>query len=68
VVCLDATTLQITVANTGEWTEPVPREKTSHLGLQNLRRRLELLYPGRHRMDITAASGWVRIILSLPIL
>lgn len=68
IACLDVMTLQITVANTGEWTNPVPREKTSHLGLQNLRRRLELLYPGKHRVDLTTSSGWVTITLSLPIL
>ena len=68
IACLDATTLQITVANTGEWTEPIAREKTSHLGLQNLRRRLKLLYPDKHRVDIATTSEWVTITLSIPIL
>ena len=64
----DTTTLQITVSNSGEWLEPTPREKQSHLGLQNLRRRLELIYPDKHRLDIAHRDGWVTITICLPIL
>lgn len=67
-VLRQADTLKIVVANTGDWLEPAPREKTSHIGLENLRRRLELLYPRRHRLDITPADGWVTITIHLPVL
>lgn len=63
----DAVTLQIIVSNSGEWLEPVPREKESHLGLQNLRRRLELIYSDKHRMEITHCDSWVTITIYLPI-
>lgn len=67
-VSRQAAALKIVVANTGDWQEPAPREKTSHLGLENLRRRLALLYPGQQRLDITHEAGWVTIIIHLPIL
>lgn len=33
------------------------------MGLQNIRRRLELLYPGRHRLDISAEDGMYAVAL-----
>ena len=68
LVTREAAALKITVANTGDWLEPAPRGKTSHIGLENLRYRLALLYPGQQRIDITPASGWVTITVHLPIL
>lgn len=34
-------------------------------GIENCRKRLQLLYPGRHRLDITAADGLFRVELTL---
>lgn len=68
LVSRQATALKIVVANTGSWLDPAPRGKTSHIGLENLRYRLALLYPGQQRFDITSASGWVTITVHLPIL
>ncbi|MBN8710145.1 MAG: histidine kinase [Verrucomicrobia bacterium] len=67
-VSRQATALKIVVANTGRWLEPAPREKTSHLGLENLCNRLALLYPGQQRLDTTHDAGWVTITILLPIL
>ncbi len=67
IVCPDPATLQITVSNSGRWQEPVPREKESHLGLQNLRRRLGLLYPDKHRLDINHCDEWVTISIRIPV-
>lgn len=64
----DARTIRMEVSNSGHWLEPQAREKESHLGLQNLRHRLELLYPDRHGLDITEADGWVRVRLEIPAL
>lgn len=59
--------LEIIVSNTGHWLEPAPRHKESHLGLQNLRRRLELLYPSKYRLDTAAQEGWVTIAIEIPL-
>lgn len=64
----DATTLQVAVSNSGEWLEPAPRDKESHLGLQNLRRRLGLIYPEKYALDIASHDGWVTITILIPIL
>ncbi len=66
VILLNASAVQIDVRNTGYWTEPVQREKSSHLGLKNLRRRLELLYADRHRLEITNDDGWVAVSINIP--
>ncbi|MCK9589016.1 MAG: histidine kinase [Terrimicrobiaceae bacterium] len=60
-------TLQITVSNTGRWLEPAPRQKTSHIGLENLRRRLALLYPEKHRVETIESDGWVTVSIRLPL-
>jgi two-component system LytT family sensor kinase len=61
-------TIRMEISNTGRWLEPSAREKQSHLGLQNLRHRLELLYPGRHGLDIDDADGCVQVSLEIPAL
>ncbi len=46
--------LRIEISNTGRWIEPRPWElnQPSGSGLDNLRRRLDSIYPGRHRFEI----------------
>lgn len=63
----DAVTLQVIVSNSGEWLEPTSREKESHLGLQNLRRRLRLIYPDKYSLEIASRNGWVTLTVLLPI-
>ena len=63
-----AQTTRMEIVNSGHWLEPRTREKESHLGLQNLRHRLELLYPDRHRLDIAGKDGSVRVRLEIPVL
>lgn len=58
--------IRIEVANTGEWTAPEERGSLGGVGLGNLRRRLELIYPGTHDLEISAADGWVTVRLELP--
>jgi LytS/YehU family sensor histidine kinase len=65
--------MSLKVSNSGDW---IPQEKndppkqrlgkSSHLGLQNLRRRLELLYPGKHSLEIESDNGWVNVNVKLP--
>lgn len=43
------------------------KEPYSGIGLQNVRRRLELLYPGQHRLAILPMDGKFRIELQIPV-
>lgn len=61
--------LRLEVANTGAW---VSRDTAERLGrghglaLENVRERLEELFPGQHRFTISEQSGWVRAVIDLP--
>jgi len=57
--------LRIEVTNSGDSRHP---HHGSGLGLESIRRRLNLHYPGRHRFEITEESGLVtaRLILEGP--
>jgi two-component system, LytTR family, sensor kinase len=46
---------------TGEW----EKDKTSGIGLTNVKRRLNLLYPNRHSLQITKKDGWFDVLLEL---
>ncbi|MCC7466488.1 MAG: histidine kinase [Saprospiraceae bacterium] len=41
------------------------KDQNSGIGLQNIRRRLELLYPNQHMLSISEADGYFNITLSL---
>ena len=61
--------LTVEVANTGRWLDPDRlREGSAEgtgTGLHNIRGRLAMLLPGRHRFDIREQDGWVRAVLDL---
>jgi len=63
----DVSTLRIVISNTGRWLEPEARQKNSHLGLKNLRQRLDLIYPQNHRLDIAEVDGLVTVTIDIPI-
>lgn len=56
--------ITISVANTGEWIKS-DANKAGHIGLGNVRHRLALIYPGKHRLDIEHGNGWVTVNLRL---
>jgi len=66
VVTREDSDLSIEIANTGHWIKPDPERKTGGVGLDNIRKRLNLLYPGRHHMEIVAEEGWVSVRLRIP--
>jgi PAS domain S-box-containing protein len=59
--------LRIVVSNTGRWSGPeTERYGRGHVGLSNLRSRLELLYPGSYRLEVKERKGWVTVSVELP--
>ena len=59
--------LEIEVSNTGHWIEPRGRraDGTGGSGLGTLRRRLALLYPGRHDLQIKSEADRVTVSIRL---
>lgn len=55
------------VANTVDYSSKGSTEPVGGIGLKNVRRRLELLYPGRHNLQVTEAEGWFKVSLQLSI-
>jgi LytS/YehU family sensor histidine kinase len=41
------------------------RDNSSGIGLQNVRRRLELLYPDAHQLEVRQADGWFVVDLQI---
>lgn len=42
-------------------------EQHSGIGLENVKRRLELLYPGKHKLEITGAAHKFKVYLTLTV-
>lgn len=58
--------LSVEVANTGAW-EPRPDPARSHgIGLESLRRRLDMLSGGAADVSVAEADGWVRVRVVIP--
>jgi two-component system LytT family sensor kinase len=65
----DSDCVQIEVSNTGKWIEPNPSNTLGGVGLENLKSRLNLLYPNSHSFRISSENGWVTVqiqILATP--
>ncbi len=57
--------LQVAVANTGYWVE-FDESRSTGIGLENLRRRLLLLYGAEARLDVEAEGGQVIATVVVP--
>ncbi|MDB5119418.1 MAG: histidine kinase [Sphingobacteriales bacterium] len=44
-----------------------PKDKTSGIGLVNVRRRLDLLYPGKHNLVINQSEGFFYVLLQIDL-
>lgn len=41
------------------------KDSNSGIGLRNVKRRLELLYPGKHQLELNETGGWFEVKLNL---
>lgn len=57
--------MRFTVRNKLTPEQKADKDQNSGIGLQNIRRRLELLYPNSHRLDIQAKDGFFEANLQL---
>jgi two-component system LytT family sensor kinase len=57
--------LRFCVRNRYNETGPWEKDKTSGIGLTNVKRRLNLLYPNSHSLEITKKDGWFSVLLQL---
>jgi LytS/YehU family sensor histidine kinase len=55
------------VANTVDRSSQGSIEPVGGIGLQNVKRRLELLYPDRHELQVQENDGWFKVNLQLSI-
>jgi len=55
--------LHVEVANTGVWVPPVAGGSgvAGGVGLENLKARLDLFYPGRFEFNITSEESWTKV-------
>ena len=60
--------LCIEIRNTGKWLVPTGKmpNTTGGVGLENLLRRLDLLFPKRHQVKTSEQDGWVTVRILLP--
>jgi sensor histidine kinase YesM len=60
-------TLRFSVSNKYVEAEKEVKDKTSGIGLANVKRRLNLLYDKNHTLDITKTDGWYLVSLQLKL-
>lgn len=58
--------VRIEVANTGTWVDETRPRPFGGFGLENLRRRLALLYPGKDCLRILKESEWITVQVEIP--
>ncbi len=55
------------VRNTTEGTQTTALNKNGGIGLANVKKRLELLYPGKHDLKVEEKEDWYSVNLTLPV-
>ncbi len=59
--------LQVEVRNTGRWSTEASDDRSHGVGLKNLRKRLDLLYADRYRLESREAAGRVSVTVEIPL-
>lgn len=59
--------LELEVRNTGHWLTKADEATSGGVGLENLRRRLDLFYPNSHRLKTSEEAGWVSVAGAIPL-
>jgi len=59
--------LQFRVCNSCGGSDPLELESKGGIGIQNTRQRLDLLYPGKHKLDIETGENTFTVYLSLEL-
>ncbi|MFH1196338.1 MAG: histidine kinase, partial [bacterium] len=59
--------LTVTISNSGKWLEPQAglNENSTKTGLENIRNRLNLIYPDKHKFNVFEDDGFVKAILEI---
>ena len=61
--------INISVSNTGKWFENNDQDNdeinSTKIGLENIRNRLNLVFPGKHKFDIFEKNGWVNAFIKI---
>ncbi|MGB3467226.1 MAG: histidine kinase [Cyclobacteriaceae bacterium] len=58
-------TIDFTVINSHDPAVAEEKDKTGGIGLSNVKKRLALIYPDRHTLDITSTSGLYQVNLTI---
>jgi LytS/YehU family sensor histidine kinase len=67
VINLDITDDQLSfeITNAIRTNPDAPKDQSGGIGLTNIRRRLNLLYPGKHLLEINPSGGTYQVKLTL---
>jgi hypothetical protein len=65
-IFIDSAMLQMEVSN-NKPLYPMPPQQKRGIGLKTVRKRLELLYPGNHHLEIDAAQGTYKTTIRIPL-
>ncbi|HVG40281.1 MAG TPA: histidine kinase [Chitinophagaceae bacterium] len=60
-------TMHFTVENTTDDKQLIKADKQGGIGLNNVKKRLDLLYPGKYNLQVNKQEGWYGIDLTLSI-
>jgi two-component system, LytTR family, sensor kinase len=66
-LCCRDELFELAVENTYDEESLIPRGADGGIGLENVRRRLELIYRGRHQLDIEKDGKTYSVLLKIPV-